>query len=105
MSTPRVYADFHNADVQGRVRLNCIGTTQDLARQKIQLREGLALSLYADDADEHGRPGELQAAGIVEYSQDEQCWVASIDWSAIQHIAEAVNGAGAEHTLRQEEPA
>lgn len=26
MNKPRVFADFHNADVQGRLRLNCIGT-------------------------------------------------------------------------------
>lgn len=29
MSNPRVFADFHNADVQGRLRLNCIGTIEN----------------------------------------------------------------------------
>ena len=33
MATPRIYADFHNADAQGRLRLNCIGTEEDLASQ------------------------------------------------------------------------
>ena len=32
MERPLIYADFHNADPGGRLRLNCIGTTQDLAR-------------------------------------------------------------------------
>lgn len=51
MATPLVYADFHNADAQGRLRLNCVGTLEDLAQQKIELRDGLLLTLYADDVD------------------------------------------------------
>ena len=35
MVKPKVYADFHNADPQGRLRLNCIGTTEDLARHNV----------------------------------------------------------------------
>ncbi|MDS3859664.1 hypothetical protein RIF25_02470 [Thermosynechococcaceae cyanobacterium BACA0444] len=30
MKAPRVFADFHNADTQGRLRLNCMGTAEDL---------------------------------------------------------------------------
>ena len=45
MSPAKVYADFHNADAKGRLRLNCTGTVEDLARQQIELREGLALTL------------------------------------------------------------
>ena len=86
MNESHVYADFHNADAKGRLRLNCVGTKEDLTRQQIQLREGLVLTLYSDDADEHGQPAELQVAGVVEYSQDESCWVAVIDWAAIQHV-------------------
>ena len=28
MNKPRVFADFHNADPQGRLRLNCMGTVE-----------------------------------------------------------------------------
>jgi len=48
---PRIYADFHNADARGRLRLNCIGTMKDLSKQQVSLREGLILTLYADDAN------------------------------------------------------
>jgi hypothetical protein len=100
MNRPRVYADFHNADAKGRLRLNCVGTIKDLARQHVQLQEGLVLTLYADDADERGQPDELQVTGVVEYSEDEKCWVARIDWAAIRHASEVgkvgPNGAGAE---------
>ncbi len=55
----KVYADFQNADSQGRLRLNCVGTVQDLSRQQIQLREGLDVTLYSE---------ELEVKGQVQYS-------------------------------------
>lgn len=85
MIKPKVYADFHNADSQGRLRLNCIGTTEDLARQQIELHQGLLLTLYADDLDDDGELDELLVDGIVSFSEEEHCWVAAIDWSAIHH--------------------
>src|SRR2546427_5205538 len=92
MVFPKVYADFHNADAKGRLRLNCLGTMQDLARHRIQLRTGLALTLYSDDADANGRPTELQAKGIVDYSEQEQCWVAAINWGRLRHVPELAGG-------------
>src|SRR5438309_2253163 len=88
MGKPMVYADFHNADANGRLRLNCAGTIEDLARQGITLRDGMPLTLYADDLDAQGQPDELRADGVVSFSQAEHCWVAAIDWSAIHHASE-----------------
>jgi hypothetical protein len=51
MDRPRVFADFHNADAQGRLRLNCIGTVEDLARQQITLLGGQLLTLYSEDLE------------------------------------------------------
>jgi hypothetical protein len=85
MVKPKVYADFHNADAQGRLRLNCGGTLQDLARQQVRLREGLILTLYADDENAQEQPDEVRVEGRVTYSEDEHCWVAIIDWGAIHH--------------------
>ena len=82
---PQVYVDFQNADRKGRVRLNCAGTREDLARQNVKLREGLSLILYSDDADDAGKPDRLQVAGTVEFSNDEREWVAVIDWAALRH--------------------
>ncbi len=86
MSSPRIFADFQNTDAQGRVRLNTVGTLEDLSRLQVHLREGLALTLYQDDADEQGRPQELQAEGVATYSQGERCWVATIDWDALRRV-------------------
>ena len=88
MSSPRIYADFHNADANGRLRLNCVGTIEDLARQGIALHEGMRLSLYSDDLDANGRLDELQVEGVVSFSEPEHCWVAAIDWSAIHHASD-----------------
>jgi len=74
------YADFNNADPNGRLRLNCVGTVEDLSKQKVELADGLKLLLYDD---------ELEADGIVEYSQEENGWVAVIDWKAIRRFDEA----------------
>jgi hypothetical protein len=88
MTKARVYADFQNADAQGRVRMNCIGTMEDLARQQVELQPGLSLTLYSDDLDAQGRLDELVAEGVVSFSEEEHCWVATIDWSAIRHASE-----------------
>lgn len=88
MMKPRIYADFNSADSQGRLRLNCVGTLEDLSQQQVALHEGMALTLYADDLDDKGQPDELLVDGLVSFSQDEQCWVAAIDWSAIRHASD-----------------
>ncbi len=77
MDKLKVYADFHNADRQGRLRLNCFGTIQDLSRYRIKLQEDLVLTLYSED---------LEVEGRVQYSNDENLWVAVIDWDAIREV-------------------
>ena len=81
MKTLRVFADFHNADVQGRLRLNCIGTVEDLAHQKIALQDGQLLTLYSED---------LEVDGVVQYSTEECLLVASINWDAIEESHDLV---------------
>ncbi len=75
MSHPIVYADFNNADPRGRLRLNGIGTIEDLSRQGIQLREGLRLTLHDE---------EVEAEGEAQFSPEEHLWVAHIDWRLVR---------------------
>ncbi|MEC4812153.1 MAG: hypothetical protein SAK29_02555 [Scytonema sp. PMC 1069.18] len=77
MNLFRVFADFQNADTEGRLRLNCIGTIEDLARQNIELHNGQLLTLYSED---------LEVDGVVEYSTEENLWVAVIDWNDIRQL-------------------
>jgi hypothetical protein len=79
MNHPKVFADFQNADEQGRLRLNCIGTIEDLSRQGTQLIPGGKLLIYSE---------ELEADAVIEYSDQEKIWVAAIDWEQIREIAE-----------------
>ncbi|HTU91429.1 MAG TPA: hypothetical protein VMF69_15210 [Gemmataceae bacterium] len=88
MTVPKIYADFHNLDDSNRVRLTCAGTLADLSRQGIELREGLRLTLYMDDADDCGQPDELLADGVAHYHSEEQSWVASVDWDTVRHASE-----------------
>jgi len=74
-AVPRLYADFNNADPDGRVRLTTAGTRADLETLQITLREGMRIVI--DDHD------ELFADAIVSWSESEQIWVAQIDWQAI----------------------
>jgi hypothetical protein len=94
MVKPRIYADFSNADPQGRVRLTCVGTEEDLARQGVRLREGLQLILYSDDLDDAGQPDDLLADAVVTYSKAEGCWMATVNWAAIQHASDERPAAG-----------
>lgn len=77
MKKSRVFADFHNADLKGRLRLNCTGTLADLACQKITLRNSQRLIFYSE---------ELEVDGVVQYSDEENLWVAVIDWNAIREV-------------------
>ena len=88
MSQPKVYADFQNLDDTNRLRLTCAGTIDDLARQCIQLQEGMVLTFYTDDGNEKGEYDELRAEGMVHYDERERSWVASVDWSAIRHASD-----------------
>ena len=81
MNKLKVFADFHNADAKGRVRLNCAGTVADIKRQKIVLQDGQSLIIYSE---------ELEVEGIVCYSEEEKLWTAMIDWDAIQEVEPVV---------------
>ena len=74
MAEIALYADFNNADPQGRLRLTCRGTTDGLRDKNITLKEGLHVTLS---------DGELKAQGTVVFSEEERIWVAVIDWNRV----------------------
>lgn len=92
MLVPRIYADFHNLDDANRLRLTCAGTREDLARQGIELQEGLRLTFYMDDANDSGQPDDLLAEGVTHYDQEGQCWVAAMNWQTLRHDSEETSG-------------
>jgi hypothetical protein len=88
LNPARVYADFQKVDDEGRLILTCQGTLQDLARHGIELREGLVLTFYSDDADDEGNPGDLIAEGLVQFDRNANHWTATINWQAIKHASD-----------------
>lgn len=79
MNHLKIFVDFHNADPQGRLRLNCVGTIADLSRHSVRLQPGQIITLYSE---------ELEADGVVQYSEEENLWVAVIDWQQIREVEE-----------------
>jgi hypothetical protein len=71
----RIYADFHNADRKGRVRLNTNGSIRDIAQKNIKLEEGKKIILDSKDG--------IVTIGTLTFSTDENMWVAKIDWDKI----------------------
>jgi hypothetical protein len=67
---PKIFVDFHNSDEHGRVRLNTVGTIEDLNRLGFVLCEGAEVLLYSY---------EVETEGTVTYSAEEGLWVANFD--------------------------
>ncbi len=66
----RLFADFNNADEEGHLRLNCIGTIDDSVNQNIELQDGKVMTFYSEN---------LEVDGIIKHSQEENIWVAVIN--------------------------
>lgn len=92
MSEPRIYVDFMKTDDEGRLLLTCIGTRRDLDTQGIQLREGLVVSVYSDDLDEHGNRDDLVAEGTARFDAANHRWVLEIDRAAIRNASDKKGG-------------
>ena len=70
-----VYADFNNMDSAGRIRLNTVGTIEDVQKLSLRLVEGM--SLVVSDS-------EIKASGKVEFSSEENIWVLNLDEDTVQ---------------------
>jgi hypothetical protein len=66
-SKQKIFVDFGNADDSDTIRLVTKGTLRDLEKFRIQLEEGLELSIT---------DGEISADAIVHYSDG--MWVAKV---------------------------
>ena len=76
MDKHKIFAAFHNADEQGKLRLTCLGTVEDAARLGIRFHEGMILVLSNR---------EVEVESTVAWNTEENRWVAAIDWDAIRN--------------------
>jgi hypothetical protein len=72
----RIYADFHNTDPQGLIRLNTVGSQLDLEGEQIELADGMELVVYSED---------LEARGVARVL-DEGGWGVEINWSEVTDL-------------------
>jgi hypothetical protein len=77
MSTVRIYADFHNADPEGRLRLNCVETIEDLSRYQVELRDGKNWFCTVKN---------YKPMGWWNIRRVKKLWVAAIDWQQIREL-------------------
>lgn len=77
MERLKMYADFNNADVQGRLRL--YPSLSANKSKEILLHEFAGKEVEFDDED------SLRVIGILEFSAEEKIWVGRIDWKAVIH--------------------
>jgi hypothetical protein len=64
------------------------GQSQIITRLGIQLRDGLNLTVRADDADDSGNPDDLMADAVIRYNEDDKCWVAQVKWEEVKNRSE-----------------
>jgi len=72
----KLFVDFNNADIHGRIRLNSKGTLEDIKNAKIVLHNNMKVTL--DDSD------GLRVLGYIEFSIEEKIWVAKINWNEFE---------------------
>jgi hypothetical protein len=72
----KIFADFNNTDIRGRIRLTADGTLSDLKNQHIKLEPDLEILLDDDDG--------LIVKGVVQFSEDEKIWIAEINWDKLK---------------------
>jgi hypothetical protein len=73
MELEKIFADFNNADVHGRIRLSTKGSLEDIQLKKIELKDGK--QIFLDDEN------EMTTLGVLRFSIEEDIWVAEINWN------------------------
>jgi hypothetical protein len=75
----RVYVDFNEMPSRDEVLLAQGDSKVDRRGNRVEFREGAAVSVYMDDPDEHGRPDSLIADGVAALNKHGG-WTAAAKW-------------------------
>lgn len=79
----KVWADF-NANSENGLYLNCKGTIDDLARQKIELKDGMELILWNEDLDDNNNADNLIVQAVAKYNNKLKIWEGIFEWEKIR---------------------
>jgi len=65
---------YPDAGSDGRNYITQKGTIEDLKRLEIELKDGEQLPFYCDDADDAGRPDDMNFEGTVHFDDEAKQW-------------------------------
>ncbi len=83
---PKIYADFNKYDENYRLILTCLGTIRDLEKFGIELERSQEFVFYMDsDDDDAGYIVNLMVDGIVDFDDENNRWVATVDETTYRH--------------------
>lgn len=92
MTRARIYHDFNKLDPDAdelgwttvRAPLVCRGTADDLERLKIELHDGMLVTLYQpDDVDQQGNSDCLEVGATIRRSAKGEYWVGEFVYSEL----------------------
>jgi len=79
MDESRIYVDFNEMPTANEVLLSKSDTKVDSSGKTVRFVEGMPVSVYMDDHDEHGSPDNLIAKGIARRNHHGG-WTAAARW-------------------------
>lgn len=90
MSEHRICVDFNEMPTSNEVLLSQFDTKVDSGGETVQFVDGMFVSVYMDDQDEHGNPDRLIAEGIARRNYHggwaaAACWLLTISDRGIRH--------------------
>jgi hypothetical protein len=93
MTKPMLYVDFNEMLEPDLVLLSVNDAKIASNGAVVSLSEGLEMTIYMGDTDEHGHPDNLVATGVVEANQSTGWgahvkWCCRIDADGIRHESE-----------------
>ena len=93
MNFARLYVDFNEMLEDDLVLLSQTDVKADSQGNRVQLVEGLRVSVYMDDMDEHGKVDNLLAEGVVVRNvaagwSSVARWCCRLDGGSMRHESE-----------------
>jgi hypothetical protein len=79
MTEPMIYVDFNEMLEPNLVLLSATDTKIASNNETVHLSEGLKVTVYDHDTNEHGQPDILVATGLVEINRSTG-WGAHVKW-------------------------
>ncbi len=83
----RIWVDFNNKDEDNNVRLNCLGTIEQIESEAIPMVEGQKVVVFCDDDYEE----IMEVEGILKQvitppPFQQKIWIAVVNWDTFKRV-------------------